>query len=90
MKEPKDEVEEIEMYCKKCGTCGFIGCCGIVEFLKKHVKGKTDCSEEASILSEIITYINGDLDESMRADYLKKCTQCKSKKCSGWHEYKPN
>ena len=49
--------ENFSMYCPKCGGCGYIGCCGIKGFLEKHVKGKTDCQEEASFISEIISYI---------------------------------
>jgi hypothetical protein len=46
-----------DFYCKKCGGCGYIGCDGIREFLKHHVKGKTDCSQEASFISDIISYV---------------------------------
>lgn len=49
-------------YCDKCGGCGYIGCCGIRDFLEKHVKGKTDCPVEASFIAEIISYIDSDED----------------------------
>ena len=41
-------------YCEKCGGCGYIGCCGIVDFLIKHVTGKTNCLNEGSFLSDIL------------------------------------
>jgi hypothetical protein len=44
-------------YCKKCGGCGYVGCCGIRNFIEHHIKGKTDCLNEASFISEIINLI---------------------------------
>lgn len=43
-----------ETYCQKCGGCGFVGCDGIKGFLKEHIAGKTDCTNESSFLHEII------------------------------------
>lgn len=48
----KDEDEN--PYCNKCGGCGFIGCCGVRDFLEKHVRGKTDCKLEGIFIDEII------------------------------------
>jgi len=82
------KIEEDNPYCSVCNHCGFIECCGITEFLKKHVKGKTNCDNEASVLADIITLINLSLHQSMQQPYLKKCPKCKSDLCSGWHEVK--
>lgn len=46
-----------QVYCRKCGGCGYIGCCGIQKFFAHHVKGKTNCSEEAGFIEEILSYI---------------------------------
>lgn len=54
--EKKPDIEEDLFYCDKCGGCGYIGCCGIKQFLEKHVKGKTDCLNESSFIDEIIAY----------------------------------
>ena len=43
-------------YCNVCGGCGFIGCDGIELFLRKHVKGKTNCKVEEIFISEIINF----------------------------------
>jgi hypothetical protein len=74
------------MYCPICGTCGFIGCCGIRNFLLKHVVGKTNCSNERQILNDLIMELNMGRDENDQIDYLRKCPKCKTYKCSGWHE----
>lgn len=50
------EDEQYDIYCKKCGTCGYIGCCGVKNFLEQHVKGKTNCLNEASIIGEILSH----------------------------------
>lgn len=42
-------------YCEVCGTCGHIGCCGIRNFIKEHIEGKTNCKNEAYIIDEIIS-----------------------------------
>ena len=52
-----DDIDAGSFYCKECGGCGYIGCDGIRSFLEKHVKGKTDCSEEASFIAEIIEFV---------------------------------
>jgi len=84
----KEEEEDHDSYCPRCGHCGFIGCCGITDFLKKHVLDKTDCLQEEMVLNDLITRINETLPEEMQQDYLRKCPQCKSNKCSGWHKVK--
>ena len=43
------------LYCEVCGTCGHIGCCGIRNFIKEHIEGKTNCKNEACIIDEIIS-----------------------------------
>lgn len=78
--------EDYDTYCTKCGHCGFIGCCGITDFLKAHIVGKTDCEQEEMVLNDLITRINETLPDEMRQRYLKKCPECKSDKCSGWHK----
>ena len=51
----KDFEEEYESpYCEVCGTCGYIGCCGIRNFIEEHIKGKTNCKNEDLIISELI------------------------------------
>lgn len=65
--------EEVDMdaegfYCIKCGGCGFIGCCGIRNFLEKHVKGKTDCNQEGIFIQEIIDYIENTDDYKLNHD----------------------
>lgn len=52
----KKSKEENEMYCPTCGGCGYIGCCGIKDFLEKHVKGKTNCLNEKAFIQEILMY----------------------------------
>ena len=52
-----EDPDDIEVYCKHCGGCGFIGCDGVVGFLKHHVLGKTDCLNEDMFINEIITYM---------------------------------
>ena len=54
----KQTKDDESPYCKVCGGCGYIGCDGIEDFLEKHVKGKTNCSNEAQFISEIKNYIN--------------------------------
>ena len=58
-KTKKEIGDDYSLYCPKCGGCGYIGCDGIRTFLKKHVEGKTDCTEEASFIQEIIEYVEG-------------------------------
>lgn len=47
----KEETES--PYCEVCGTCGYIDCCGISNFINKHIKGKTNCKNEEGIISEL-------------------------------------
>lgn len=48
-----EKEEEFNPYCEVCGGCGYILCDGVADFLKHHVKGKTNCKNEASFISEI-------------------------------------
>ena len=86
MKKKKEHELEFNPYCKDCGHCGFIECCGITNFLKKHVVGKTGCANEDSVLNDLITLLNTTLLDSMKQRYLRKCPKCKTDECSGWHE----
>lgn len=52
-KKKKIEIIDDSMYCPICGGCGFIGCCGVEEFLEKHVRGKTNCPQEGLFIDEI-------------------------------------
>jgi len=49
-------IDEDSLYCPTCGGCGYIGCCGVRDFLEKHVKGKTDCPQEAIFIDEMIRH----------------------------------
>lgn len=49
-----DDFDEQSPYCEVCGTCGYIGCCGIRNFIDEHIKGKTNCKNEDLIISELI------------------------------------
>ena len=50
----KKEMEE-NPYCEICGHCGEIDCCGIENFIDKHIKGKTNCKNEDWIVQELIS-----------------------------------
>ncbi len=54
----KNVIEEFDPYCEVCEGCGFIGCCGIKNFLEEHVRGKTNCKNEDMFIDEIISWIN--------------------------------
>jgi hypothetical protein len=56
------KIKKDNFYCPKCGHCGFIGCCGVRNFLKEHVLGKTNCQHERNILNEIIDCCNESWD----------------------------
>lgn len=48
--------EDLESpYCEVCGTCGYIGCCGIRNFIEEHIEGKTNCKNENIIINELIS-----------------------------------
>lgn len=51
------EIDAFNPYCDVCGGCGYIGCDGVRDFLKKHVKGKTNCKNEDLFIDEIIWHI---------------------------------
>ncbi len=38
--------KEESPYCEICGHCGEIGCCGIINFVENHIKGKINCKYE--------------------------------------------
>ncbi len=46
-------IEEESYYCSVCGGCGYTGCCGVYQFLDMHVKGKTNCKNEAQFIEDI-------------------------------------
>lgn len=50
---PSEKEEDYDPYCPICGTCGYVGCCGIENWLEKHIKGKTNCTHEESMIEEI-------------------------------------
>lgn len=52
----KKNVEEYESpYCDVCGHCGYIGCCGIRNFIAEHIEGKTNCKNESLVIDELIS-----------------------------------
>jgi Na+-translocating ferredoxin:NAD+ oxidoreductase RNF subunit RnfB len=65
MKKSTITVEQSE-YCKVCGGCGYIGCCGIANFLKEHVVGKTNCVNEGMFVMEILECVNDSLLKEMQ------------------------
>lgn len=46
--------EDYNPYCEICGTCGYLGCCGIRNFIEEHIKGKTNCKNEDIVINELI------------------------------------
>lgn len=54
----EEEGEVAATYCPQCGTCGYIGCCGVANWLKSHVEGKTNCPSEDSMIEEIKSYVD--------------------------------
>jgi hypothetical protein len=53
VKKEKKEKKQFDPYCEVCGGCGYILCDGVADFLEHHVKGKTNCKNEALFISEI-------------------------------------
>lgn len=51
----KDDLDG-DGYCETCGGCGDIYCCGVTNFLRKHVEGNTNCPHEAWFIEEIIKW----------------------------------
>ena len=52
----KKNAEEYESpYCDVCGHCGYIGCCGIRNFIAEHIEGKTNCKNESLVIDELIS-----------------------------------
>jgi hypothetical protein len=50
----KHQEQEESPYCEVCGHCGYIGCCGIENFIDKHIKRKTNCKNEDFVIQELI------------------------------------
>ena len=59
----QEEVDAESCYCPTCDGCGEIQCDGVASFLEKHVRGKTNCSEENSFIDQI---------EELWEDYKKE------------------
>lgn len=53
-----------DIYCPSCGGCGYVGCCGVRGFLKHHVIGKTNCTQEEMFVDEIINACERDENEN--------------------------
>lgn len=49
-----DDLDEQSPYCEVCDHCGYLGCCGIRNFIDEHIEGKTNCKNEDLIISELI------------------------------------
>ena len=80
MKENNEEFES--PYCKICGHCGYIDCCGIIGFLDKHVKGKTNCEHEEQIIKEMIWLFDnvGKENERLKNELKEKENKIKDDK----------
>ena len=66
------EEEYDSPYCEVCGTCGYLGCCGIRNFIEEHIKGKTNCKNEDIIINELITLCDYKDEVFEENDKLKK------------------
>ena len=65
--------EEYESpYCEVCGTCGYLGCCGIRNFIEEHIKGKTNCKNEEIIINELIDLVEYEEDKDKEIERLNK------------------
>lgn len=53
---------EDPVYCPVCEHCGETGCCGYIDFLEKHVRGKTDCIHEDAVLNDLEKWIKEEDD----------------------------
>lgn len=53
---------EDPIYCPVCEHCGETGCCGYINFLEKHVRGKTNCLYEETILDDLEEWIKEEDD----------------------------
>ena len=53
---------EDPIYCPVCNHCGETGCCGYIDFLEKHVRGKTNCIYEEQILNDLEEWIRSEDD----------------------------
>lgn len=53
---------EDPVYCPVCEHCGETGCCGFIDFLEKHVRGKTNCIHEEKILNDLEEWIKEEDD----------------------------
>ena len=87
--------EDIESpYCEVCGTCGYIGCCGIRNFIEEHVEGKTNCKNEGIIINELINlceYKDEVFEENKRLHSIikevREYIEEKEKDDDNWIEY---
>lgn len=73
--------EDLESpYCEVCGTCGYIGCCGIRNFIEEHIEGKTNCKNEDIIINELINlcdYRDEVFEENKKLhSIIKEVRQC--------------
>ena len=59
-------------YCEVCGTCGYLGCCGIRNFIEEHIKGKTNCKNEDIVINELIDLCDYKDEVFKENDRLKK------------------
>ena len=61
---------DTDTYCNKCGGCGIVACDGITAFLDTHVRGKTDCTQEASFIAEIIEALDEDAELTVESEEI--------------------
>ena len=55
VEEIKDKIKDVDSpYCEVCGGCGCMECCGLERFIEKHIKGKTNCKNEAGFIDDIL------------------------------------
>lgn len=64
--------DDYNPYCEVCGTCGYLGCCGIRNFIEEHIKGKTNCKNENIIINELIDLCDYKDEVFEKNDQLKE------------------
>lgn len=67
--------KEESPYCEICSHCGDIGCCGIINFVENHIKGKTNCKNEDSVIKEIIDICEYETEIFKENELLEKQNQ---------------
>ena len=72
--------KEESPYCEICGHCGDIGCCGIINFVENHIKGKTNCKNEDSVIKEIIDICDYETEVFNENEKLKQQLQAYKEK----------